>query len=76
MSNGYPIKCNPNNLHPCLVSDREVAIEFFGSLAGSKLMGAKDVMSDHKLQTDCKGQAVCKVCDGVRLQQVMDTLKK
>jgi len=56
--------------------DREVAIEFFGSLAGSKLMGAKDVMSDHKLQTDCKGQAVCKVCDGVRLQQVMDTLKK
>ncbi|XP_038046568.1 uncharacterized protein LOC119720793 isoform X2 [Patiria miniata] len=56
--------------------DREVAIEFFGSLAGSKLMGAKDVISDHQIHTDCKGQATCKICDGARLQQVMDALKK
>ncbi|XP_022084177.1 uncharacterized protein LOC110975738 isoform X2 [Acanthaster planci] len=56
--------------------DREVAIEFFGSLAGSKLMGAKKVISDHQIHADDKGQGTCKICDGTRLQQVMDALKK
>ncbi len=56
--------------------DREVAIEFFGSLAGSKLMGAKGVISNHQLHTDGKGQGTCKICDGRRLQDVMDALKK
>ncbi|XP_071802273.1 uncharacterized protein [Asterias amurensis] len=56
--------------------DREVAIEFFGSLAGSKLMGAKEIISSHQLHTDGKGQGTCKICDGSKLQDVMDALKK
>ncbi|XP_033104182.1 uncharacterized protein LOC117106823 isoform X2 [Anneissia japonica] len=44
--------------------DRSVAIEFFSSLAGSKLMGVKDG----------KTNEACNVCDGSRLKQVLEAL--
>ncbi|XP_071947268.1 uncharacterized protein [Antedon mediterranea] len=43
--------------------DRAVAIEFFSSLAGSKLMGVRDGKP-----------ADCNICDGTRLKQVLDAL--
>ncbi|XP_070532443.1 uncharacterized protein [Ptychodera flava] len=47
--------------------DRDVAIQFFGSLAGTRLMGMKDNM---KHEDDSQ----CKICDGDRLREVLDTL--
>lgn len=55
--------------------DRELAINFFGSLAGSKLMGAKEGFN-HDLHRDQNGEILCKMCDGDKLQQVMAALKK
>ncbi|XP_071821255.1 uncharacterized protein [Apostichopus japonicus] len=55
--------------------DREVAIQFFGSLAGSKLMGMKEGLNHH-LHKDHKGEVLCKMCDGDKLQQVLTALRK
>ncbi|XP_072015496.1 uncharacterized protein [Amphiura filiformis] len=55
--------------------DRDVAIEFFGSLAGGKLMGASGV-ANHALHKDEKGGDTCRICDGDRLNQVLDALKR
>ncbi|XP_077986389.1 uncharacterized protein LOC144440842 [Glandiceps talaboti] len=49
--------------------DRDVAIQFFSSLAGSRLMGVKDSVN-HDDDSNCK------ICDGDRLQQVLETLNK
>nr|XP_002738644.1 PREDICTED: uncharacterized protein LOC100378881 [Saccoglossus kowalevskii] len=49
--------------------DRDVAVQFFSSLAGSRLMGAKEGV---KHEDDSQ----CKICDGDRLRQVLDTLNK
>ena len=56
-------------------TDRDVAIEFFGSLAGSKLMGAREGIK-YDLHKDDKGEDTCGICDGDRLNQVLDTLKR
>lgn len=56
-------------------TDRGVALEFFGSLAGSKLMGAREGLN-HDQHKDHQGKGTCKICDGDRLNQVIEALKR
>jgi len=51
--------------------DRELAVQFFGSLAGKKLMGGDQATKESK----SKQGGQCNVCDATRLKDVLGALK-
>ncbi|XP_072176253.1 uncharacterized protein [Diadema setosum] len=68
---GETVKVVNNWLETASPRDRELAVEFFSSLAGKKLMGGQNEVN----QPRAKGSGVCKVCDATHLKEVLNALK-